>query len=140
MKRKNKKALENALVTVLLILVAIAAVSLISYYFFSVLRHSMITTGLTLNNVQMVGGILTGDIINQGASNITSIIIQIHPQNNATVIASYTNTTISIAPGQTYAFTIAVSKAIEGNSYVIVITAKYVNGQTYSTSTEVIDE
>lgn len=96
MERRNRRALENALVTVLLILVAIAAVSLISYYFFGILRHSMVTSGVSVNNIQMVGGIITGDIINQGASNITSINIQIHVPDNSTPIVSYTNSTISI--------------------------------------------
>ncbi|AAK42799.1 hypothetical protein SULI_02495 [Saccharolobus solfataricus] len=138
--QKYRKGLENALVTVLLILVAIAAVSLISYYFFGVLRHSMITTGLSISNVQMVGGILTGDLINQGASNITSITIQVRPQNNATVISNFTNSSLNIPPGHSYAFTLAVPKAIEGNNYVITVLVKYDNGQTYATSVEVIDQ
>lgn len=138
--QKYKKGLENALVTVLLILVAIAAVSLISYYFFGVLRYSMITTGLSISNVQMVGGIITGDLINQGASNITSITIQVHPQNNGTVISNYTNSSLNIPPGQSYAFTLPVPKAIEGYNYVITVIVKYNNGQTYATSVEVIDE
>lgn len=140
MERRNRRALENALVTVLLILVAIAAVSLISYYFFGILRHSMVTSGVSVNNIQMVGGIITGDIINQGASNITSINIQIHVPDNSTPIVSYTNSTISIPPGKTFAFTITVPKAIEGNEYVVIVTVKYINGQEYSTSIEVTDE
>lgn len=140
MERRNRKALENALVTVLLILVAIAAVSLISYYFFGILRHSMVTSGVSINNIQMVGGIITGDIINQGASNITSINIQIHVPDNSTPIASYTNSTINIPPGKTFAFTIVVPKAIEGNEYVVIVIVKYINGQEYSTSIEVTDE
>lgn len=138
--KKNRKGLENALVTVLLILVAIAAVSLISYYFFGILRHSMVSSGVSITSLQMAGGILTGDLINQGSSNMTSVIIQVHLPDNSTSLATYSNSTINIPPGQTYSFTIAVPKAIGGQTYIVIITVKYLNGQVYTISQEVINQ
>ncbi len=137
--KKQRKGLENALVTVLLILIAIAAVSLISYYFFGLLRHSFVSSYISINNVQMVGGIVTGDILNQGNSNITEIIIQVHTPGNSTPLTSYVNSSVNISPGQTYSFVIGVKNAISGNNYVIIVTVKYNNGNTYSTSIEVTD-
>ncbi|TRM79762.1 hypothetical protein DJ531_13250, partial [Sulfolobus sp. A20-N-F6] len=67
------------------------------------------------------------------------IIIQVHIPGNSTPIVSYANSSLNISPGQTYSFVIGVKNAVSGNNYVIIVTVKYNNGNTYSTSIEVTD-
>lgn len=139
-----KKGISQTLEVVLLIVVTLVAMGTVATYFFGILGHSSLSTGLQITSAQIVGGVVNIQVQNTGSGSIEKLDASITPAaGQLSAPASPSTITFSsshLAPGQSTSGGATFSVNPAGYTYIISVTATYANNQTYTTTTEVTAE
>ncbi|PSN86830.1 hypothetical protein B9Q03_11510 [Candidatus Marsarchaeota G2 archaeon OSP_D] len=146
--RRNtrRKAISNVVSTILLVAIAIVAVTIVFGVVIPMIRHSAPSASIQITQADISGatGVITVTAQNTGSLAATGVTVNIiGPGGNSVASISGASctpsisTTTTLGPGQSVTCTATSSSIQSGVTYSIQVIMSYTNGQTGSQTVDV---